>query len=71
MAKKKLLTTDEYRKLCKEYQKDIESEEYSDEQVWDLAKCVIESGDEESEKIVAYLKSIGVQDLIGRFADDI
>ena len=70
MAKKKIITKEEYNKICKEYKADISSEEYNDEQIYDLAKCVIDSGDAECQKITNYLKSIGVKDLIGRLADD-
>lgn len=70
-VKNKVISREEYNNICKEYHSDIKCEELEDEQIYDLAKCVIDSGDVECEKIVSYLKSHGVKDCIGRFADDI
>lgn len=69
--KRDVITKEQYNKICKEYHSDIESEEYDNEQIYDLSKCVIDSDDDECDRIVSYLKSIGVKDLVGRFADDI
>lgn len=71
MNKSKIISTIEYLNICKMYREEIKAEEYNDEQIYDLAKVVIDSKDDECEKICSYLKAQGVKDFIGRFADDI
>jgi hypothetical protein len=65
------MNSESYKKYVDELGADARSEEYEDDQIWDLAKCCIDGRDDESRAAIKYLKSIGVRDFVGRLADDI
>lgn len=67
----KLISKEQYNEICKAYHSDIVNEEYDDEQIYDLAICVFDSGDNEAKQIEQYLKSIGIKKFLSRFIDDI
>jgi len=66
----KKLTKESYEKFLEGYGSDINSEGYEGEQIYDLARCVIDARDSETKAVTQYLNSIGVSDVLGRLADD-
>lgn len=60
-------TKAKYKKLCRDANAD--TDDYSDEMWYDLAKCVLEHEEEGLEEFIR--EKLGAEDVIGRLSDDL
>lgn len=67
----KLITEEQYKKLCGEYSFEAKSRNFNKEEIYEYSVIVFDNNDEEAQIMEKYLKSLGVTDIISRFACDI